>query len=75
MNPDASSSTSEKRRIDRRVDEIIDSLWQTDEIRRERPLPLDEARTTLYYLEQMAWVQRALLLTVNGVAVGMRNTG
>lgn len=44
----------EERRIDRRVDELIDGLWQTDEIRRDRPLPLDEARTTIYYLEQMA---------------------
>ncbi len=41
-------------RIDRRVDELIDGMWQTDEIRRERPRPMDEARTTLYYLEQMA---------------------
>ncbi len=45
---------AETRRIDRRVDELVDLMWQTDEIRRERPSPSDEARTSLYYLEQMA---------------------
>jgi phosphoenolpyruvate carboxylase len=43
----------ERRRIDRRVDELIDAMWQTDEIRREKPQPLDEARTLLYYVEQI----------------------
>ncbi|NNE96496.1 MAG: phosphoenolpyruvate carboxylase, partial [Acidimicrobiales bacterium] len=43
----------EQRRIDRRIDELVDALWQTDEIRREKPLPLDEARTLLYYVEQV----------------------
>ncbi len=47
-------TSAETRRIDRRVDELIDAMWQTDEIRRERPSPGDEARTTLYYLDQMA---------------------
>ncbi len=43
----------EQRRIDRRVNELIDGMWQTDEIRREKPQPLDEARTLLYYVEQV----------------------
>ncbi len=43
----------EQRRIDRRIDELIDVMWQTDEIRREKPQPLDEARTLLYYVEQV----------------------
>ncbi len=47
------ATATERRRIDRRVDELLDALWQTDEIRRERPTPLDEARSSLYYLEQM----------------------
>ncbi len=46
-------TTWEERRIDRRIDELIDGMWQTDEIRREKPLPLDEARTLLYYVEQV----------------------
>ncbi|NNF54565.1 MAG: phosphoenolpyruvate carboxylase [Acidimicrobiales bacterium] len=51
-------TTWEERRIDRRIDELIDGMWQTDEIRREKPLPLDEARTLLYYIEQV--VRRSL---------------
>ena len=53
MNANA-CTTAEERRIDRRIDELLDVMWQTDEIRRERPTPLDEARTTLYYVDQMA---------------------
>ena len=43
----------EEHRIDRRVNELIDGMWQTDEIRREKPQPLDEARSLLYYVEQV----------------------
>jgi len=46
-------SGAEQRRIDRRIDELIDTLWQTDEIRSEKPVPYDEARAVLWYLEQL----------------------
>jgi phosphoenolpyruvate carboxylase len=46
-------SPTDRARAERRVTELIDLMWQTDELRRERPDPLDEARSVLFYADEV----------------------
>jgi len=50
---DVRASDADLRRIDRRVDELVDAIWLTDELRRAQPTPEDEARSILYFLGEM----------------------
>ena len=50
---DARDGNIERRRIDRRIDELVDAIWLTDELRRAQPSPEDEARSILYFVGEM----------------------
>ena len=50
---ESSTGANDKARIDRRIDELIDVIWQTDELRRTQPDPVDEARSILYFLNEI----------------------
>ncbi|HVO55049.1 MAG TPA: phosphoenolpyruvate carboxylase [Solirubrobacterales bacterium] len=54
----------------RRLEELIDLLWQTDEIRIARPEVLEEARNAVYYLEELSAEAVGPVLERLGSALG-----
>ena len=45
----------ETARTTRQIREEVTSLWQTDELRRERPSVGDEVKNVLWYVEEVLW--------------------
>jgi phosphoenolpyruvate carboxylase len=48
-----SAAVSDIDRIDRRIAELIEAMWQTDELRVERPTPTDEARSVIHFFDTL----------------------
>ncbi|WP_232524796.1 phosphoenolpyruvate carboxylase [Nocardioides mangrovicus] len=69
---DASRPAQERPLAERRLAELVDQLWQTDEIRIAKPDPSDEARTAIYYLQSLAEdVVPGLLAELDRVLAGI----
>ena len=58
---DARVPAGRRERTEQRIARVIDLMWQTDELRRVRPEPVDEARSILFYLDEVFGVLPDLL--------------
>jgi len=47
------STEDDRRRDEREMAEIVDLIWQTDELRRTRPTPAEEASSVVFYLADL----------------------
>jgi phosphoenolpyruvate carboxylase len=70
---DTRATEADRRRIDRRLAELIDLMWQTDELRRDKPDPLDEATSVLYYFDEL--FDKPVPEVLDGYAAQMERLG
>lgn len=62
-NHDSYLTPNEKESNDQRLHASLLSLWRTDEVRRSRPKPEDEARNILHVIEGNVWNATPLYIT------------
>ncbi|MYB44264.1 MAG: phosphoenolpyruvate carboxylase [Acidimicrobiia bacterium] len=67
------TSEADRGRVDRRVEELIEAIWQTDELRDQRPNPIDEARFVRHYLEQT--IRDAIPGLLDNIAAAVQRIG
>ncbi|GAA2151481.1 phosphoenolpyruvate carboxylase type 1 [Humibacillus xanthopallidus] len=70
---DPRSQPGDGARVERRLAEVIERLWQTDELRVDRPRVIEEARSALFYLEELA--DQVLPEVVDELAAGLAGLG
>ena len=70
---DPAQRATDAERGQRRLAELVDLLWQTDELRVLRPRPADEARSALHYLRNLTSTVLPDLL--EDLAVGLDELG
>jgi phosphoenolpyruvate carboxylase len=63
---DSRLTPSERAACERELAEEVTILWQTDEVRSERPRVVDEIRQALWFLEDSLWDAAARLVAVWG---------
>jgi len=47
------ATEDDRRRDERELAEVVDLIWQTDELRRKKPTPAEEASSVIFYLDDL----------------------
>jgi phosphoenolpyruvate carboxylase len=47
------ATDDDRRRAEREIAEVVDLIWQTDELRRKPPTPAEEASSVVFYLDDL----------------------